>query len=212
MKHNIKLICFDLNKTLIKENIWLELNLAMGMTQQEDDELMRRYDTSDITYLRFQKILENLYIERGQATRTNILRSILTYTYLDGAQDILTYLKSKGYELALISGSLDLLVVNVANELGITHFAANNRFVFDENDYLKEIQVLDNDEDAKVHQLTEIAHMLGIGLDECACVGDGDNDVKLFDVTGHGITFTGSKIEHKAWKVINELIDLKEIF
>ncbi len=34
MKTDIRLICFDLNKTLIEENTWLELNLAMGMTNE----------------------------------------------------------------------------------------------------------------------------------------------------------------------------------
>jgi phosphoserine phosphatase len=32
-----KLIIFDLNKTLIHENSWLNLNVAMGVTRSEDD-------------------------------------------------------------------------------------------------------------------------------------------------------------------------------
>ena len=37
---NPELIVFDLNKTLIKENSWRDLNLAMGVTPAEDAELM----------------------------------------------------------------------------------------------------------------------------------------------------------------------------
>ncbi len=40
-QEGIALVCFDLNKTLIKEDSWLNLSLAMGVTQEEDDLLMR---------------------------------------------------------------------------------------------------------------------------------------------------------------------------
>lgn len=35
------IVAFDLNKTLIKENSWYDLNLAMGISAQEDELLYR---------------------------------------------------------------------------------------------------------------------------------------------------------------------------
>jgi hypothetical protein len=43
MQYNLKLICFDLNKTLIKENTWYNLNLALGMTPEEDQAMLTQY-------------------------------------------------------------------------------------------------------------------------------------------------------------------------
>ena len=60
--------------------------------------------------------------------------------------------------------------------------------------------------------LESFCEMLGIGLDECACIGDGANDLELFRKTGRGITFRGSKIESDAWKVIDSLKDIPAIF
>lgn len=44
---DIKLVCFDLNHTLIKENTWLDLNQAMGMTLEED-KILLQWDEEDI--------------------------------------------------------------------------------------------------------------------------------------------------------------------
>lgn len=205
----IKLICFDLNKTLISENTWLELNQAMGMSLVEDQELFDLYQARKLTYTSWQKELERIYIARGKATKENILKVVFNYTYNPGAKEIIKYLKDKGYFISLISGSIDLLVEKVANELGITNYSANNAFVFDKNNYLSAINCLGDDGEVKVFQLKEQCRKLGIKVNETACVGDGDNDLGIFKLSGHGVTFKGSKIESKAWKVINKLPDLR---
>lgn len=86
---NIKLICFDLNKTLIKENTWLNLNTSMGITKQEDDEMHNNFKKGELTYKDWQKKLTNLYKKRGKATRRNILKAIMKYSYREGAKDLI---------------------------------------------------------------------------------------------------------------------------
>ena len=44
-----KLIVFDLNHTLIRDNSWRNLNLAMGITPEEDAVLMARAAQGEIT-------------------------------------------------------------------------------------------------------------------------------------------------------------------
>lgn len=212
MIEGVKLVCFDLNKTLIKENTWYELNLAMGLSQSEDQDLMERYLRREITYEEGQKILEQKYIERGRATRDAIERVIEAYSYLDGAKEAVSYLKDKGYTIALLSGSVDLLVKKVASELSIEHFRTNNSLVFDENNYLKEIICLGDEVAIKARQLEQLCNMLSIPVTECACIGDGDNDLELFKKTKHGVTFRLSSIRPYAWQTIDTLHDLKNIF
>ena len=194
MQDNLKLICFDLNKTLIKENTWLELNKAMGMTVEEDQAMFDLYSAGKLTYMDWQKELERIYIERGQATKENILKIINQYTFVPGAMEVVDYLKTKGYLVSLISGSIDLLVEKVAKELNIDYFSANNSFSFDSNGYLSTIDCLGEDTQVKVLQLQEQCKNLNINVIDAACIGDGDNDLEIFKLSGHGITFTGSKI------------------
>ncbi len=211
MKYDIRLICFDLNKTLISENTWFNLNLAMGVTEQEDRHMFDLYSEGKLSYVDWQKELEKIYIKSGKATKENILKIIYQYTYVEGTRDVVRYLREQGYILSLISGSIDVLVERVASELGIPHNSANNSFIFDENEYLSEILCLGDDSPVKQDQLRTLSQNTHIPLNQIACVGDGDNDLGIFQLTSHGITFKDSKIRDKAWKVIDTISDLESV-
>jgi phosphoserine phosphatase len=210
-KNGIELVCFDLNKTLIEETTWDDLNVALGMTVGEDQYYLNEFNAGKIAYKEWVEILLEIYKTRGKANLDTVSRSVSKYTYKQGAKEIIAYLKSEGYSIALISGSIDILVDMVAKELGIEMAEANNIFVFDENNLLKEIATFDEDDLAKLRHLESFCRKLGIALTQCACIGDGDNDIKLFEQTQHGIIFQDSKIKEAAWKVIDNLQDLKSI-
>lgn len=203
-----KLIVFDLNKTLIKENSWRDLNLAMSVTPEEDDRLLQQGRRGEISDQEAQRQLLALYRQRGDTRRERIMQVLTNYTYCDGAKEVVAELQGRGYRLALISGSMDILVEYVARELGIDLFGANNTFVFDTADRLIDICTVDNDTAYKVNQLRSLCVGLDISPAECMCVGDGDNDVPLFELTGCGVTFEGSVCQNKAKYTVRTLRDL----
>jgi phosphoserine phosphatase len=211
MQSEIKLVCFDLNKTLIKENTWLNLNLDMGMTKEEDDLLFELWEEGVISYNEAQSLIERIYKKRGKATKEAILKSISKYTYVEGAKEIVKYLKYQGYKVALITGSLTVLAEKVAQELDIDFFEANNILIFNEKNYLESLIPLGDDSLVKLRHLESFCNRLNISIDECVCIGDGDNDALMFERCGHGITFKGSKIEKIAWKTITSLAEIKNI-
>ncbi|HLD03401.1 MAG TPA: HAD-IB family phosphatase [Candidatus Dojkabacteria bacterium] len=208
----IKLITFDLNETLIKENTWKDLNLALGIPLEEDQRLFRQYRNKEITYLEWQRTIVDRYKKYANPTRDRMEKIIFNYHFLPGARKAVKYLQSKGYILAVISGSIDSLVRKVAQELGIKYYHANNSLVFDKKRALQDIKVENDEGPAKLKHLKKICRKLKISLKECACVGDGLSDIELFRKTGKGVTFKGSKVEKYAWKKINNLNDLQEIF
>jgi len=106
---------------------------------------------------------------------------------------------------------MDLLVDKVAEELKIKFFGSNNCFIFNKNDKLIDIKVLGEESLIKLDNLKNFCSKIGIEISQCACVGDGDNDLELFKKTGHGITFKGSKLEKYAWKTIENLTDIRRI-
>lgn len=210
-KHGIELVCFDLNKTLIEETTWDNLNVALGMTREEDQHYVEQFAAGKITYAEWIAILLDIYKQKGKATLQLVSESVSKYTYKEGAEDLIRYLKEQGYQLALISGSLDILVDRVSSELNIGMAKSNNVFVFDADDRLQDITTLGEDDMAKLSYLESFRTDLGIDITQCVCVGDGDNDIKLFEKTQHGITFVGSKIESSAWRTIRRLEDIKLI-
>lgn len=207
--NKIRLVVFDLNGTLIRENSWHELNLTLGITEEEDARLLKRHAAGEITYLEGQKELEYLYKLRGKAVRARIEQVLYSYTFVPHAVDTVKYLQEKGYQLAIVSGSLDLLVRRVALKLGIGLFAANNSMLFDAEGRLMMLKVAGEDGPFKTATAKKYAGRLGIPVSACAAVGDSGNDRGIFELTGHGITFKGSPLEDVAWKVIGNLSDLR---
>ena len=208
---NIKLICFDLDHTLITHGSWKEMGLALGISYEEDERLYKEYASGMLTYKEWNNKVLEYYMNHPHANRTDITRILSEYAYTDGVKEVISYLKNKGYQLALVSGSIDILVEMVAQDLGIEHFKANNTFVFDENDRLLQIESGEDEVMAKAEYLKDICHSLGIDIHECACIADGANDEEMFRITGHGVTFKGSPITLSAWKIITTLNDIKNI-
>ncbi len=209
---NIKLICFDLDQTLIKHSSWKELGLALGISHEKDRELYNEYKSGITTYDEWNNKILKLYLKHQDANKEKINKILSRFEYNKGAKEIIKYLKDKGYILVLISGSIDILVDMVAKDLGIKYKKANNIFIFDEEDRIKEICSFGDDISSKLLYLENFCKMLNIDIKECVCVADGANDIEMFRRTGHGITFSDSKIKNEAWKVINSLSDLKSVF
>ena len=184
---NPELIVFDLNKTLIKENSWRDLNLAMGVTPAEDVELMEQARRGEITDAEGQAALLKIYQQRGDVSRPNVEKILWRYTYMSYARDVVSELKNRGYNLAIISGAMDILVRHVAAELEITWWRSSNRFIFDENDQLVQIQSPEKDTSDKLRQLQQLVGELSITLADCIVIGDGANDARWTVDDLHGV-------------------------
>ncbi len=165
-----------------------------------------------IDYQKWQKELLKIYKRRGKANFKTISRALNNFTYQAGIKEVIKYLKNKNYQIVLISGSIDILIDKIVKDLGIQLFAAYNSFVFNKQGYLKDILTCQKEGLKKLEILEKFCQKLNIKIDQCACVGDGDNDIEIFMKTRHGVTFRGSKIEKEAWKIINGLKELKFIF
>ena len=207
----IKLVCLDLDETIIGHNSWFDLGIALGMTPEEDERLYDLYKAGTITYEEWNGHVLAHYLKHEDANRQGVTKILSSYTFNDGAREAVEYLKAQKYEIVLISGSIDIIVDNVARDLGIQYRKANNAFEFDEHDRLKYIRSYGNDTLAKLAHLESFCEMLGIQIEECACIGDGANDIAMFRKTTHGITFANSPIKDEAWKIIDSLHDIQKI-
>jgi phosphoserine phosphatase len=208
---DVRLVCFDLDKTLITNNSWYELNTALGVTHTEDQELYDAYQAGNLSYEDWQRKLLNLLQRSSKANLQEITSILSKYKLNEYAREAVDYARAKGKEVALISGSMNILVDMVARDLNIEFAEATNILIFDEHDRLKDIVVLGDDKIAKLNILESFCRKLGIELNKCMCVGDGDNDIEIFRKTRKGVTFENSHIKNEAWKIISCLNDLKGI-
>ena len=194
------IVAFDLNKTLIKENSWYDLNLAMGITAEEDEHLYRQGPEGEgtLSYAEWIDALVQLMKARGKASRANIEEVILNYTYLDGAKAAVQAAKDKGYIVGLITGALSPVAERVAGELSMDFIYCNARMQFDDDDMLQDIELQGEDFAAKVDAVRDLQQKHP-DAEQIYYVADGDTDEAIFKVT-KGIMVTADKQIHEDWK------------
>lgn len=207
---SIRLVILDLNGTLIRENTWLNLNIAMGMTPEEDRLLLDRYNRGEFTYAQAQSALLSQYRRHGRATRQRITSEVCRYTFLDGVPETVSYLRAT-YRVAIVTGAMDIVACDVARTLGIDQVYAMNTFQFDADGQLTRIALAGRRDDTfKRNTVRSLCRRLGIRPSQCVAVGDDESDRKLFELV-RGITFRGSPISDVAWREVDTFSDLTKI-
>lgn len=194
-------VAFGLNKTLIRQNSWYELNLAMGISEQEDQVLYGLGPESEgiLSFKEWIDILARLMVKRGKASRQKIEEVLLDFTYLDGAKEAVAALKARGCKVGIISGTFDVIAQKVAADLGGLDFSfCNASLRFDEHDMLAGIDLKNNDDFAFK---ADCARQLRAQYpdDEICYVSDGDNDEQIFQ-TVKGILLDTKSTVHESWK------------
>ena len=214
METKPKLFCFDFDDTLTAENSWYKLNTALGITPEEDNKMYQAYKVGELSYLEWTDKVSSYYRTHGLANKENIERVLHNITLKPDAKVVIRSLHERGYTLAIISGSFVPSVTYYAVELGITHVYAGTKIEYDgENNFVK-LQSEGEESGVKVKHLKDLCAKLGIQLTDCACVGDGANDIELFRATGRGICFSDASdyVKSEAVTTINTLSNLLEIF
>jgi phosphoserine phosphatase len=149
--------------------------------------LYRALKGGRITYDESKRRLLFLWQSTGGA---NIARfnQIFSGLPLDpAAEPIISALRAEGLEIAIITGSMDLYCEIVAARLGVQHWFANTRLIFDESGNLTDFHYHLQQAALKLRQLKAWSATLGLRSGEIAVVGDGENDSDLFAHTGAGI-------------------------
>ena len=129
---------------------------------------------------------------------------------MEGAMETLKELKRRGFKLAVISGSLNIILEKFIpdyNDFFDDVFL--NRIYFDENGLISGVEATEFDMDAKALALKKIAKREKISLKECVFIGDYLNDMKIMQKAGLGIAFNCNYEELK--KAANVVIDKKDL-
>jgi phosphoserine phosphatase len=214
----IDLIGFDVDGTLVRHPhgrvIWEVLNLRYGGTEEQNRQRYSRYVAGDMTYDEWVEMDVTDWIEAG-ATRQEMLKCVEEFELIEGAREAVDELKARGFKLAVISGTIDIVIDALFPEHPFEEVFTNKVF-FNNNGVLESWQATPFDWHGKADALRQIATRHGIPLSRSAFVGDGDNDVSLLGVSGFFVAFQprSEKLAREADVVIkdNTLHRLPEVF
>lgn len=210
-----RLICFDMDDTLIQGNSWLRFNLALGVSQAEDDQLYARFAAGEIDYQQWMTALQTLYrLPRPEIDRTYVNTVLSEVSLVAGAVDTLTQIHHAGITTALITGSFHTTATTVAAQLNIPHVYANTDCVYDDHDQLTHL-VSQGDEGAgKLAYVEELCRQRKLKITkDVMIVGDSSNDIPAFHATTHGVTFdfASPRVQAAARTVVPTLSDITQL-
>jgi len=183
-RRNRRLVCFDMDSTLIQNEVIDEMAYAAGVGDQVSAitaSAMR--GEMDFT----QSFTERMALLEGMPT--NKLEDIYKKLQVtEGAARLISNLKLLGFKTAILSGGFEFFATRLAETLGIDYVHANKLDVVDDK-LTGRVSGDIVDAQRKALLLTTLTESLGIQPEQAVAVGDGANDIPMLSAAGLGIAF-----------------------
>ncbi len=206
MRRAYDLICFDVDGTLVRHPsgkvIWEILNRRFTGDDTINVERHRWYNEGRITYPQWVEMDVRGWIDAG-ATRAEIIDAVHEFERFEGARETLWELKRRGARLAIISGTLDIVIDTLFPEHPFDD-VYSNRLEFDSHGVLTGWRATPFDLEGKPIAFRELSKKHSVSMDRSAFVGDGANDVPMVGVAGCVVAFNPRcvELERRATHVI----------
>lgn len=209
-----KIICFDVNGTLIDGKTWDILTKGNKEIENEIEKIFISYYNREIKIDEAWKRFVSVLKKEGISSREYIYECCRNErSFKEGAEDLINYLKGKGYKIYLISCSIDVHLSCMVEKFNLDGMYAGSHLIFDGNNELSSIETECSSKNRfKEKCLEDLVQKEGMDIKEIVFVGDGDNDIGPFKMTGLGIAIGNNKnLIDVAWKKIDNLSQIKEI-
>jgi len=201
----IKLIAFDLDNVLIDGEAIDEIGKLMGV-EVEISEITKKAMEGDLDFETALK--ERVALLKG-ASVENIKEVVSKIPLMKGAEETIAELKKRGYKIATITGSFEIIASRMKNDLGLD-YAFSNVLHEEEGKLTGEVSG-PLVKGSKAEVLKEIMEMEKVKAEESAAVGDGANDVSMLEEAGLGIAFNAKPVLKEKADVVVEKRDLREL-
>ena len=184
-----KLACFDMDSTLIQQEVIVELAKTAGIGEQVEaitEAAMRGEMDFDESFAQRVALLKGI--------PTSVLDDICSrLTLSTGARTTISALKALGYHTVLVSGGFTYFARYIAEQLGIDEVHANALDI-DEGEVTGHVQlpIINGAKKAAIAEHT--AERMGIDMSQVVCVGDGANDLPMMALADLGVAFNAKPI------------------
>lgn len=179
-----RLVCFDMDSTLIQAEVIDELAKVAGVGEQVaaiTESAMRGDIDFSESFRRRMALLEGL----EESVLQDIARNL---PITEGAERLIKHLRHFGYKVAILSGGFTYFANYLQEKLGIDYVYAN-QLDFENGKLTGKVKGEIVDGQMKARLLRQLAEQEGITLEQVIAVGDGANDLPMLSIAGLGIAF-----------------------
>lgn len=206
-----KLVCFDVDGTLVDNVVysWELFHHYFDVDMEKRERARKQYYNGKIDYLQWALHDMGMWIEKG-ATKDDFFKAMKNIKLMKGAMETIKELKKNGIKLAIISGSLDIILDKVLpNYKDLFDDIFLSHLIFDKKGKLTEAEVTQYDMIKKADALRKIAKRENMDLKETVHIGDHHNDVEIAKIAGLSVAFDCKDEELR--KVADVVIDKKDL-
>ena len=196
-----RLICFDMDSTLIETEVIDELAMRAGVGDQVKA-ITERAMRGEIDFI--ESFKERVSLLKG--LDESVMREIAeNLPITEGVERLMYVLKRYGYKIAILSGGFTYFGNYLKDKFGIDYVYANELEIIDgklTGRYLGDIV----DGKRKAELLRLIAQVEKVDIAQTIAVGDGANDLPMLSIAGLGIAFHAEpKVAANARQSINTI-------
>ncbi|MBW2975220.1 HAD family phosphatase [Candidatus Woesearchaeota archaeon] len=188
-----KLVCFDVDGTLVDNIVfsWQLFHDYFKTDEKKRIKVREKYYKGEISYLEWANHDINMWVEK-KARKEDFFNALKhnDVKLMNGALETLNKLREKGIKLAIISGSLNVILEYVLpNYREYFSDVFLSRIDFDKDGNIRKVEATEYDMIKKAAALRIIARKENLDLRECVFVGDHYNDVEIAKEAGLSIAF-----------------------
>jgi phosphoserine phosphatase len=200
-RRNRRLVCFDMDSTLIQAEMIVELAKKAGVGDKVH-EITESAMRGEIDFK--ESFRQRVALLKG--LDENVMREIaFQMPVTEGAHRLISTLRKYGYKTAILSGGFTYFGRFLQHELGIDYVFGNELEIANgklTGNYVGDIV----DGEKKAELLKNLAFKEGIHLEQVIAVGDGANDLPMLNLAGLGIAFHAkSKVKENARQAISTI-------
>lgn len=213
MLKDIKAVVFDIDGTIMSDISWTRLTEGLGASSTEHMRIFDDFKAGKMSYKQAKAELIALWKKSGELGRERFAGIFGGWRLKDGAEELFKNLKSKGYIVCLITGSMDMFAEIVANKAGADVWYANTALVWDKNNSLEDFIYHPKQAEKKLEQFLDFCKKNDIAPNQCVVVGDDENDIELFKIS-KGIAVespTSVHLDKIAWKKVKDLTEIQQM-
>ena len=202
----IKLVVFDLDNVIIDGEAIDEIG-KLANVEEEIAEITEKAMLGEIdfeTAIKDRvKLLEGISIEDIQKVADELV-------FMTSAEEAINNLKNEDLDVAIISGSFDVVADVIKEKLGVDYIFTNS-FIVEDGKLTGEVEgpLVSG---TKLDVLKDLADEKGISLEEVVAVGDGANDISMIEAAGIGIAFNAKPSVKEIADIVVEGKDLNDVF